>query len=104
MAEYVKVASAADIPEGTLKGFEIGPHRFVIVHAAGGFCAVVDECTHESVPLSEGEISDGQIVCRAHGARFDPKSGAVTAPPAVVPVETLEVKVEGDSIYVALED
>jgi 3-phenylpropionate/trans-cinnamate dioxygenase ferredoxin subunit len=35
-----------------------------------------------------------------HGARFDLETGRVRSLPAVFPVTTYEVKVEGDDIYV----
>ena len=104
MAGFTKVASTTDIPEGKLKGFEIGHRRFVIAHTTDGFYAVADECTHESYPLNTGVIHDDQIMCQAHGTRFDLKTGAVAAPPAIVPVETLETRIEKGDIYVLLED
>ena len=104
MDGFTKVASTTDIPVGKLKGFEIGQHRFVIAHTSEGFYAVANECTHESYPLNTGEIHNGQIMCQAHGARFDLKTGAVAAPPAIVPVDTLETKIEKGDIYVLLGD
>jgi 3-phenylpropionate/trans-cinnamate dioxygenase ferredoxin subunit len=104
MAAFVKVVSTTEIPEGQLKGLAVGPHRIVVAHTQDGFYAVNDECTHESRPLRTGTIHDGQIMCQAHGARFDLKTGAVMAPPAIVPLEMLETKIEGDFVYVLLED
>jgi len=104
MQQWTRVARAEEIPVGQLKGFEIGFNRFVVAHTADGFYAVDDECTHESKPLSNGRIHGREIMCTAHGARFDLGSGAVTAPPAVVPLNTLTVKVENDEIFVLLDD
>ena len=104
MAEFVRVCSTDEIPVKSLKGFEIGPNRLVVAHTEGGFYAVVDECSHEAVPLSDGRVRGKDILCRAHGAKFDLETGAVTAPPAIVPIETLEVEIRGDDIYVMLDD
>ena len=104
MANWVRVAATSDIPEGKLKGFEVGYNRFVIAHTSDGFFAVADECSHDSAPISDGRVRDGEIMCTRHGARFDLKSGAVTAPPALVPIETLELKVEGRDVFVRLDD
>ncbi|MBU0983547.1 MAG: non-heme iron oxygenase ferredoxin subunit [candidate division Zixibacteria bacterium] len=104
MSEFVKVANTDDIPVGKIKGFEIGYNRFVIAHNDEGFFAVADECSHDSAPIRDGRLRGNEIMCTRHGARFDLKSGAVTAPPALVPIETLEVKVEGNDILVRLED
>ncbi len=103
MAAFVRVASTDEIPEGKLKAFEIGYQKFVVAHTADGFFAVVDECTHDSAPISSGRVRGTEIMCTRHGARFDLKTGAVTAPPAIVPIDTLTVKVDGVDILVWLE-
>ena len=103
MEKFVRVAATSDIPMGGLKGFEVGHSRFVIAHTAEGFFAVADECTHDSAPISSGRVRGNEIMCTRHGARFDLKTGAVTAPPAVVPIDTLTIKVDKDDILVWLE-
>lgn len=85
---------------GKMKGFEVAQERVVIAHTEEGFFALADECTHDSEPISNGRIRGNDILCIRHGARFDVRTGAVTAPPAVVPLDTFEVKVEGDDLFV----
>ncbi len=104
MASFIKVALTTDIPEGEARQFEIGHDHLVIAHTAGNFYAIAKECSHERVPLSEGRVVSNEIVCTAHGARFDLKTGAVTKPPAIVPIDTFELKIEGSDILVLLED
>jgi 3-phenylpropionate/trans-cinnamate dioxygenase ferredoxin subunit len=103
MSQFVRVASISDIPIGTLKTFEVDYTRFVIAHTDSGFYAVIDECSHDSAPFAHGHIRGHEIMCPRHGARFDLRTGAVTAPPALVPIETLKVKVEGEDIFVELD-
>ncbi len=103
MAGFVRVATVDDIPLGKLKGFEVGRHKFVVAHSQEGFFAVADECTHDGAPISSGRVRGNEIMCTRHGARFDLKTGAVTAPPAVVPIDILTVKVDGTDILVWLE-
>jgi len=103
MGQFVRVADTNDIPEGKLRGFEIGHSRFVVAHTSEGFFAVVDECTHDGAPISNGKVRGTEIMCTRHGARFDLKTGAVTAPPAIVPIDTLTVKVDKSDILVWLE-
>ncbi|MBI5267994.1 MAG: Rieske 2Fe-2S domain-containing protein [candidate division Zixibacteria bacterium] len=103
MGEFVRVATTNDIPVGGLKGFEIGHKRFVVAHTVEGFFAVADECTHDSAPISSGRVRGSEIMCTRHGARFDLKTGAVTAPPAIVPIDTLTIKVDKDDILVWME-
>lgn len=104
MSEFVKVGSTGDIPVGKMKGFEVGEERVVVAHTEKGFFALIDECTHDSAPISDGRIRRGEILCTRHGARFNPETGDVLAPPALVPLETLQLKIEGDDIFVLVED
>lgn len=103
MGQFVRVASVDEIPVGKIKAFEIDFTRFVVAHTAEGFYAVCDECTHDGEPIHSGRIRGEEIMCTRHGARFSLHTGEVTAPPAVVPIETFEVKVEGNDIFVYLE-
>lgn len=102
MGRFVRVASVSDIPEGKLKAYEIEHVNLVIAHSPEGIYALANECTHDSEPMANGRIRGGDIMCIRHGARFDLRTGAVTAPPAIVPLDTYEVKVEGDDIFVYL--
>jgi 3-phenylpropionate/trans-cinnamate dioxygenase ferredoxin subunit len=103
VGNFVRAAAVDEIPEGMIKAFEIQHHRFVIAHAIDGFYATADECTHDGAPIADGRLKGTEIVCARHGARFDLKSGAVTAPPAIVPIDTYELKIENQDIYVYLD-
>jgi len=100
MGEFVKVAKIKDIPEGSLKGFKIDKEEIVLANINGKFYAIRDVCTHEGGPLSEGKLEGKIITCPWHKGKFDITSGEVVSPPPKVKVETYEVKVEGDDIYV----
>jgi 3-phenylpropionate/trans-cinnamate dioxygenase ferredoxin subunit len=54
--------------------------------------------------VAEGELVGFSIECPRHGALFDIRDGAVLSMPAVTPVPTYEVKVEGDDIFVESPD
>lgn len=74
-----------------------------LVRLANNVFAIHDECTHEAVPLSEGDVEDGTIECWRHGSRFDLRTGAVLNPPAVKPVATYPTRVDGDQVQVDLD-
>ena len=104
MSEFKKVATTVEIPDGEMRAFQIGHDRIIICQIKGEFHALIDECTHDSAPISTGHIQNNELVCPRHGARFEIKSGAVKAPPALVPLDTYEIKIDGNDIYVKLED
>lgn len=101
-ATWVKLAKAAEVPEGQVRVFPAGEQRVAVCHTKDGFFALQDLCTHDDGPLGEGTVVDGQVECPRHGARFDAKTGAATRMPAIVPVKTYPVKAENGDILVQL--
>lgn len=96
------IAKISEVNEGQAKVVEVRGKRIVLCNVKGTIYAIDDICTHDNGPLGEGELFNGQIECPRHGARFDVKSGKVTCLPAVIPVKTYEVKVEGESIKIRI--
>jgi len=97
---WVTVARVGEIPEGGRKIVRIGDQAIGVFHLDGRYCAIEDVCTHDGGPLAEGFVEGGTIECPRHGAKFDLRSGAALTLPAVVPVPTFEVRVEGEEIQV----
>ena len=64
--------------------------------------AINDVCSHSDASLSEGEITDFKIECWLHGAEFDLRTGEALTPPAVAPIKTYSVTVDGDSVTVEM--
>lgn len=93
MTEPITVARVEDLPPGERMVVEVGRDWILVFNVDGEFYAVRDECTHEEHPLSDGMLHGCQIECTKHGARFDIRTGEVTAPPAVVPVKRYQVQV-----------
>ena len=64
--------------------------------------AVDDICSHSDASLSEGDVTDFKIECWLHGAEFDLRTGEALTPPAVAPLHTYGVHVDGDSVTVEI--
>ena len=62
--------------------------------------AVDDTCSHSDASLSEGDVTNFKIECWLHGAEFDLRTGEALTPPAVAPLKTYSVSVDGDSVTV----
>lgn len=63
--------------------------------------AIADTCSHSEASLSEGDVTNFKIECWLHGAEFDLRTGEVVTPPASIPVETFEVKRNGDELTIS---
>jgi 3-phenylpropionate/trans-cinnamate dioxygenase ferredoxin subunit len=100
VAEF-KVATKSDVPSGNVRVVEANGRRIALANVDGEhFYAVDDVCTHDNGPLGEGTLADNLIECPRHGARFDLTTGAVRALPAVRPIRTYPVRLEGEDVYV----
>jgi len=100
--EFSRACALADVPEEGAIGVEVAGVPVAVVRADGELFALHDVCSHEEVPLSEGEIYDHTVECWLHGSCFDLRTGKPTGPPATKPVATYPVKVESGDVYVAL--
>jgi 3-phenylpropionate/trans-cinnamate dioxygenase ferredoxin subunit len=98
----VKVGELSEIPEGKAKRILVKRHPIAVFNCGGQFYAIDDTCTHADASLAEGNFlhDQCQVACPLHGARFDIKSGEALSLPAVTPVETYKVTVEGTTIFV----
>jgi len=101
---FVRVCALADLAENSAIGVEIGDLPVALVHTGGEVFALHDVCSHEEVPLSEGEIYDHTVECWLHGSCFDLRTGKPTGPPATAPVATYPCKIDGDDVYVSLSE
>jgi 3-phenylpropionate/trans-cinnamate dioxygenase ferredoxin subunit len=90
------------IPDGgTLSVVLSSGERVCLIRRGREVSALHDQCTHQGMPLSEGEVlADGTIECPWHGARFDCITGAVRRGPAEDDVRAWGVRVEGDDVLV----
>ena len=95
---FVKVGKVEDVPVGTAKVYEVGDRAIVVCNVESTFYAIDDVCTHDEASLEQGFLEGCEIECPRHGARFDVRTGDVTALPAVVPIDTFPVRVDGDDI------
>ena len=53
-----------------------------------------------AVLAGEGDLVKTTVICPCHGSEFDVRSGAVLQGPTREPVETYEVRVEGDNLEI----
>ncbi|MBI3974729.1 MAG: non-heme iron oxygenase ferredoxin subunit [Chloroflexi bacterium] len=98
---WLKAGHVEDIPAGRVKLVESGDLRIAVCNVDGQFYAIEDVCTHDGGPLDQGQLEGDEIECPRHGARFDVRTGEATLMPAVMPVATYSVKIEGDEVYVS---
>jgi len=101
LTDFRTVARVGELAPGEMRCVRIGRQRIALYNVDGEYFATDDTCTHEEASLSEGVLFGDVVECPLHGAAFNVRSGEVEAFPAVVPVATYPVKIDGDEIQVS---
>ncbi len=100
MADWVMAALVGDLEPGQVKVIAIEDRRLALCNVGGEYFCIDDVCTHDGGSFDQAELDDNEIECPRHGARFDVTSGRALCLPAVMPVKTYPVRVEGGQVQV----
>jgi 3-phenylpropionate/trans-cinnamate dioxygenase ferredoxin subunit len=100
---FQTVAKVSETAPGTITVHEVDGVRIALCNVYGRFYANDDVCTHDGGPLDQGELEDNLVECPRHGAKFDVTNGRAVVLPAVRPVQTYKVEVDGDDVKVDVE-
>ena len=92
--------AASAIAVGSTKSFPVDGIDVLVCNVEGSFYAIEDVCTHDGAPLDQGHLEGKCIVCPRHGATFDVRTGEALTLPAVIPVMTFQVSVDGDDLVI----
>lgn len=102
MAEFVSVATVDEVPDCGMKQVLVNGELVGLYRVGDDVYALSDVCSHEEAYLTEGdfECEDLEVECPRHGSRFNIATGEVRILPATKPIDTYEVKIEGNLILV----
>ncbi len=103
MGEFVKIAKTSEVPAGTARSFVVENEVVAVFNLNNNYYALKDQCSHMDLPLSDGMLEDDVVTCAYHGAEFDIKTGEALCAPAYEPVESYEVRVDNDDIYISID-
>jgi nitrite reductase/ring-hydroxylating ferredoxin subunit len=99
--EFRKVAKREEIKPNELTLVDVGETQVILTELNGSVIAFDNMCTHEECDLIYGAIDEeNEIECDCHGTRYNVLSGAVTMPPAEIPLPIYQVEVDGNDVSV----
>ena len=101
MEEFVKVASLDELPPGRMMAVRVGDEEVALYNVGGAVCATRDVCTHQSYPLSKGELRGRVVTCALHQWRYDVTTGELLGQPELH-LRRYEVRVDGRDVLVRL--
>ena len=103
MASFHVVAAKSELQEGGQLFVELDGEEILLCQHEGNYYAINYYCSHAEFTLEGGSMADGCITCPYHGAEFLLSDGSVQAPPAFEPIKTYPVRVDADTISIAVE-
>ena len=103
---FERVCALSEVAEPGALRVELADIDIAVVRFEGEVYALEDRCSHQDVPLTEGDVEEFKgaptIECWLHGSCFDLRTGEPTSMPATVPVPVYPVKIEGDDVLVSI--
>jgi nitrite reductase/ring-hydroxylating ferredoxin subunit len=103
MAELVTVCPTSEVPENSVKSFEVGNNVIAVYNVGGEFYATDNECTHGAASLADGMLEGDVIECALHFGAFNVKTGEAVQAPCFAALRTYKVVVENGEVRVDLD-
>ena len=99
---YKVLDNKNELIENRVMTVDAGHTQICLTHFKGEFTALTNKCPHQGGPLGEGSIENDLLRCPWHGWDFNPCGGDSDG--FEDGLKSYELKVEGDAIYVGLEE
>jgi nitrite reductase (NADH) small subunit len=101
MAEFVKVASLAELAPGSAKAVEVAGTTIALFNVDGTVFALDNTCLHQGGPLGEGMLEGEVVTCPWHMWEYNVRTGE-NVEDASLKVKRYDVQVENGDIKVAV--
>ena len=95
---WVKVASASDVPEDGTLLVNLGAEPVCLYNVGGEIFATHDTCTHGQASLADGFIEGEEIECPLHQGKVHIATGKAVGPPCTEDIRTYAVKIENGTV------
>ena len=96
---WKKAAKKDSIKSGSGRSFDVDGKKIAIFNQ-DGFHALDDLCVHQDGSLSSGKLEDDIVECPLHFWHYNIKTGQLLDYLKDVKLQTYEIQVKADGIYV----
>lgn len=96
---FVKVASLAALPPGSVMEAEVGENTYAICNVGGELHAYDGVCPHAGGPLGQGNLDGDRLICPWHAWEYDCRTG-VNGYDENVKLAKFPVKIVGDDVLI----
>jgi len=102
MPNFIRVAKTNEVPPGAVREFHADGKVVAVFNVSGKLYAIDNTCLHRGGPLGQGVLEGEVVTCPWHGWQYNVTSGESVFNEAIK-VQTYEVKIEGEDIFVGFE-
>lgn len=99
---WTELCDETAVGEGDVIAVLAARREIALYRVEGRVYATDNACTHEDASLCDGFLLDHEIECPLHQARFDIRDGRVMCEPAVEPLRTWPVRIDGGRVWIDL--
>lgn len=100
MGEFFPALESSKLTESSMVAVDLQGKHLLLARIGGEVFAVSGTCTHEESDLALGFVIEDRVVCPLHLSQFDLRTGRVLNPPATVPLQNFNVKIQDGTIFV----
>jgi naphthalene 1,2-dioxygenase ferredoxin component len=100
---WIDAASVDDVPADDVIGVDVRGREIALYGTADGIHATDNICTHGRARLCDGFLDGHEIECPLHQGKFDVRDGRPTCEPAIEPLRSYPVKIEGQRVFVCID-
>jgi nitrite reductase/ring-hydroxylating ferredoxin subunit len=99
----VVIGKTLEVQDGKLMHITAGGKEIVVTKLDGNYYAMDNVCSHAGADLHEGELSNNELTCPWHGAKWDIKTGnLISFPQKLKPLQSHKILIENDTLYVEI--
>ena len=104
--DFERVGPINDFLEGVPVSLGLSSgEQICMVRVNGEVFGFAEDCPHGEFPMSDGAMVEDYIIeCSIHGTQFDVRDGSVVEEPGEDPLQTYEVRVLNDHVWVRARD
>jgi biphenyl 2,3-dioxygenase ferredoxin subunit len=98
--KYLSLCKSTEVAPGKAIKIEKDGLTLAVFNIEGEFFVTDDVCTHGPGSLSEGEIDGDVVECDFHNGSFNIRTGAVVAPPCMIPLKTYKARLNNGEVEI----
>lgn len=102
---WINVCKVDVLDNDKLVAFDYNDKKILVTKIQDKIYATDRICTHEYADLSTGFLNEDEktITCPLHFSRFELETGISQNPPAKIPLQTYDNKMEDNCVYVFID-